>query len=76
MLGLEQGISGSAGIVRKAMANTMGEYAMTPGYSMSAPMSAQPVYGGAALYFGDVNITNGMDFALFKALVQKAIIEG
>lgn len=76
MLGLEQGISGSAGIVKKAMVNTMGGYAMTPGYSMSAPMSAQPVHVGASMTFGDVNISGPMDFALFKALVQKAIIEG
>jgi tape measure domain-containing protein len=44
--------------------------------SMKAPMNASPVYGNT-VNFGDVHITdNAMSWAVFKAQVQRAIIEG
>ena len=39
-------------------------------------VSAPPVYGGNTVNFGDVHINNNMDWAMFKAQVHRAIVEG
>jgi tape measure domain-containing protein len=46
--------------------------------TIQAPMNATPIYGGNTVNFtGDVHITdNAMSWAVFKAQVQRAIIEG
>lgn len=76
MLGIREGIKGSSKMVKKTMLGAVGNYAMSPLMRMNAPMQASPVYGGATVNFGDVNINNGMDWAVFKAQVQRAIVEG
>jgi tape measure domain-containing protein len=43
--------------------------------SIPAPMSAAPVYGNTVNFNGDIQISNGMDWAVFKAQVQRALVE-
>jgi hypothetical protein len=74
--GLALGITDSSWIVEKALGVISGSIKERMYARQNATMQASPVYGGSTLNFGDVNINNGMDFAVFKAMVQKAIIEG
>lgn len=74
--GLAIGITDSAYIARNAMRGLIGNTEFRS-VAMNAPMSAPPVYGGNTANFnGDIHINNGMDWALFKAQVQRAIVEG
>jgi hypothetical protein len=72
VLGLVKGIESSSDMIKKTMLQTVGNTMMNP--ALSAPMSAAPVYGNT-VNFGDVHINNDMDWAVFKAQVQRAIIE-
>lgn len=74
--GLALGISDSMYLARGAMSGLITTTA-TPSFVMNAPVSAPPVYGGNTANFnGDIHINNGLDWAMFKAQVQKAIVEG
>lgn len=74
--GLALGISDSMYLARGAMNGLINTTAL-PSFVMSAPVSAPPVYGGNTANFnGDIHINNGMDWAMFKAQVQRAIVEG
>jgi hypothetical protein len=45
--------------------------------TIQAPMNATPVYGNTVNFNGDIHITdNAMSWAVFKAQVQRALIEG
>lgn len=74
MLGLREGIVGTSAMVNRSLANAIKTSAIQAAV-MTAPMSAAPVYGGTTVNFGDVTINSGMDWAVFKAQVQRAIVE-
>jgi hypothetical protein len=73
--GLALGIIDSSSMLEKAMMGAIGSTIMQPAFTMQAPMSASPVYGGDRnVNLGGVSIYNGMDLATFNAMVQRAII--
>jgi branched-subunit amino acid transport protein len=75
MTGMAQGILSSSGTVYDAMESAISSSAIAPAMNMQATMQAPAVSSQAPINFGDVTINNGMDWAVFKAQVQRAILE-